>query len=416
MIRTIRAVFTTTLLALVAAMPLTARSEEAYDVKKATGRAAAQAGAEVPFSMETGIGIGYDSNAYLAPSAPYIDYAQTLNPTVTPVIHSGFFIPAYLKFKYNPNLDGRNRFVASYRFDGDVYASSTLDNANTYSHKLSTGLEFVLGRKGKREDTFYVGPFLSYHRETYFDRDTGVEKTTTVSGTNISNRYNYSSVGLEAEYKKRTTAVQYALRAMVEQRDYDDPVVVAQYDHTYYLIGGEVELPLAKPTELTLSYDYKVRDYEDRHARGANGVYSTTNPLQKYTYHDIGATLRNRFGKVLVVYLDASRLIRTDEYVGYNDYTEEEFRVRIVTREEKGTKLRAVLAYWKRDYPNAFAFDLLGQPRKEYDGFEAELKGELGLTGNWGLWMEYKYWNQNSSDPRYDYDRYQAMAGVKWEM
>ncbi len=405
-------------------LPPATQAEEKIDVEKRKPGTSTEAGQESPFSIAAEIGIGYDSNAYLTPSKSYLDYAQDsvpitpgIQPTpVDPIRHSGFFIPAYLKAKYSPNLDGQNRFVASYRFDGDIYPSSTLDNANTYSHKLSAGMEFVLGSKGKREDTFYVGPFLGYHRETYFDRDSGVEKTTTASSTNISNRYNYSGIGLEAEYAMRTTPVQYGIHGMVEQRDYSDPVVVAQYDHLYYVLGGEVEFHVAQPTKLKLSYDYKVRDYDERHARDANGVYSNANPLLTYTYHDVGATLRNRLGKWLVVYLDYDRLMRNDENVGYNDYTEDAYRIRIITSEDRGNKLRATFSYWKRDYPNAFAYDNASQPRKEYDGIEATLKGELGLTKNWGLWAEYLYGNQNSTDLRYDYDRYQVMAGVKWEM
>ena len=79
-------------------------------------------------------------------------------------------------------------------------------------------------------------------------------------------------------------------------------------------------------------------------------------------------------------------------------------------------KLQAWFTYWDRDYPNAFAFDVSGQPQKTYDGIEARVKGDFALDKQWGLWAEYKYWDQNSTDLRYDYDRYQVMAGVKWEM
>ncbi len=422
-----KAIFAPLVFVFITATPFAMQAEEKIDVEKRKPKAEAQASRETPFTLEVEIGLGYDSNAYQAPSAPYIDYAPydpTILPPagpyiatpVNPVRHSGFFIPAMVKAKYSPTSEGGRRFVTSFRFNGDIYPSSTLSNADTYNGKLAAGFEFMLGRRDKREDTFYVGPFITYNRETYFDRDTGVDKTTLTSGTNISNRYNYRGIGIEAEYKKRTTAVQYEIHGKVEQRDYDDPVVVAQYDHTYYVLGGEVEFQVARPTKLKLSYDYKVRDYDERHSRDASGIYSNANPLLQYTYHDVGATLRNRLGKWLVVYLDYDRLMRNDENVGYNDYTEDAYRIRIITREDRGSKLRATFSYWKRDYPNAFAYDNASQPRKEYDGIEAEVKGDLALDKDWGLWAEYKYWNQNSTDLRYDYDRYQAMAGVKWEM
>ncbi len=46
----------------------------------------------------------------------------------------------------------------------------------------------------------------------------------------------------------------------------------------------------------------------------------------------------------------------------------------------------------------------------------------LALTQNPAMswtaasWLAHDGWNQNSTDLRYDYDRYQVMAGVKWEM
>ena len=37
-----------------------------------------------------------------------------------------------------------------------------------------------------------------------------------------------------------------------------------------------------------------------------------------------------------MVYLDYNYIIRNDDYVGYNDYTKNEYRIRIITREGKG--------------------------------------------------------------------------------
>ncbi|MEK6699796.1 MAG: hypothetical protein AABZ10_12240 [Nitrospirota bacterium] len=397
----IKAVLTAALLAAAVATPLAAPAEEKDDVK----RAAPKAAAEEPYVVEAEIGIGYDSNAYLAPSAGYFDFAQgVFQPTV---IQTGFFIPLSLKAKHSADLNAKSRFLTSFKLNADIYPESDTDKADEYDSTLKAGLEFVLGKKERREDTFYVGPFLGFHRDTYVNRDDGVEG---VGG----DRYSYNSIGLEAEYEKRIASLPYRIHAEIEDRNYPDPVGTVQQDHTYYELGADVDVPLGKRSKANLSYAYYVKDYTDRHARELNTTFSTTTLV--YQYHDFGVTLRNKLADWLVVYLDYNYIIRNDDYVGYNDYTKNEYRIRIITREGKGMKLQAWFTYWDRDYPNAFAFDVSGQPQKTYDGIEARVKGDFALDKQWGLWAEYKYWNQNSTDLRYDYDRYQVMAGVKWEM
>lgn len=378
-----------------------------------TGKAPAPVGDAV--SLEAKIGLGYDSNVYEAPNAAYVDYAAIGGPqNVTPVRHSGLFIPIGFKAAYSGELQPAARFLASYRFDRKDYLKSENDNAGEWTHKLKAGMEFIFGKKGRREDTLSFGPFLTMHKETYYDHDTGSDKLTT-AGEDVEERYSYDGMGVEAVYRSRTTAMQFGLHAEYESRDYDDPVAVSQYDNTRTIVGGEVEIPIARPIELELGYEWSAVDYDDRHARNALGQLFASAPLLRYTYNRYGVSLRGRMSKDAVVYLDYDRTDRTDEHVGYNDYEKDEYGIRIIYTGIQDTKLRIKLSSWKRDYPNAFAFDKAGQPQKKYDGIDALVKGEYKLTKAWVVWAEYKSEKQNSTDLRYDYDKYQTLVGVSWE-
>ena len=367
-----------------------------------------------PWSYHAEIGIGFDSNVYLAPSDPYIDYAKTIPPTVTPNVQSGFFVPLEGAIKYQ-GRHGKDRIglVAQYSLDADIYPSSDLENANKFSQALRVGAEVLLGRSGRKNNTLSVLPYLKQHRQTYVDRDDGFEKTTTVTGTDISNRYSYIARGLEAELKIETPVVPFKLWAEAADRNYDDPVVVDQYDHRYIGLGGEAEIPLGKRVELIASLEHQSKDYDERRAIDLNGNL-VTGTTREYLYNIGGLSLRTRFNKTWTMYLDYKHTEREDTYVGYYDSSEDKFGVRLRFKSDP-VSVRLALHMLDRDYPNAYAFDNTTQPHLEYQTLEFKAKGEYKLARHLGLWMEAKYWDQETTDSRYAYDRYQMMLGVRWE-
>ena len=360
-------------------------------------------------------GLGYDSNVYHAPRAAYIDYAAIpigLNPTVVPRKKSGTFIPYEIKAELAKKHDRDIRLLGSATADGSFYLGG-LNNANDYNVRLNAGPEFVMSRAGKSEDTFFVGAVLGKHKQVYVDHDSGLDKTTTLSGADISNRYSYMSTGMEAKYKHRTGRIDYGIHGQYIKYDYEDPVVVSQEDHAYSRLGVDVSLPVAQQIKLDLSLDHSVRDYSDRHTHDALGVYSKANPLLKYTYSSYGATLRDRVSPDWLLYLDYDHTNRTDAYVGYNDYKENRYGARLLF--ERGRfKSRLALHHWGRDYPNGFAFDVAGQGAKTYSGNDLKLKAELEQSKNSALWAELVYKAQNSTDLRYDFVVSQIMAGMSW--
>ena len=168
-----------------------------------------------------------------------------------------------------------------------------------------------------------------------------------------------------------------------------------------------------KRIALDLQYDYYVRDYDDRHSRDLNGALLASAPLLKYVYYQAGASVRVKAAKNLTLYLDYSRLEREDaNYVGYNDYTEDEFGVRAILHFDT-FKVRAKYAWTDRSYPRAFAFDNPVEPRMNYDVKKVLIKAEKELGKHSEVWLEYESRNTDSTDLRYEYDKYQVMAGVK---
>lgn len=361
-------------------------------------------------------GFGYDSNVFRAPRSSYIDYAAIplgSNPTVVPRIESGSFVPYEARVEAGKQHELNGGLVGSATVDGRHYFGG-LSDADESNLAATGGMVFNLGEIERSKRTAYVGAVYEQHHQVYVDHDSGASKTIS-DGSDISDRYNYSSVGLEGEYKHRMERLDYALKAKYLVNDYSDPVVVSQLDHNYFSVGGEIDYELVKRTKLKFSAARSTREYSDRHARDINGVYSSTaNPLLAYTYNTFGVTLRNRVSSDWLFYVDYDYSQRTDDFVNYNDYKSHRYGGRLIY-EQGALKAKVALHHWERDYPHAFAYDVSGQPDKTYSGNKLRFKGEFAHTRALSLWAEAILTTQDSSDLRYAYDRRQIMAGVRWE-
>ena len=367
-----------------------------------------------PWSLQAEIGVGFDSNVYRTPSDPYIDFAPTIPVAITPNVQSGFFVPLEGDIQYH-GRHGKQRigFVADYGLNANIYPGSELENATTFSHALRAGAELLLGRSGRKHNTLSVLPYIKQHQQTYSDRDDGLEKTTSVTGTDISERYSYIARGLQAELRIETPVVPFKIWAEAADLDYEDPVVVDQYDQRYTAVGAEAEIPFGKYVDLVPSLEYQIRDFEERRALDLNGNL-VTGTTREYLYNIAGLSLRTRFSRKWTMYLDYQRTEREDTYVGYYDFSEDKFGVRLRFSNDLFSA-RMGLSMLNRDYPNAFAFDNTTQPSLEYQTLEVKAKGEYKLAKQLGLWLEGKYWDQDTTDSRYIYDRYQLMLGLRWE-
>lgn len=368
--------------------------------------------------LEIDLGFGYDSNPFLSPEDPYFD--QNSETAVDPERNPGPFVPLRFKGAF-PVGSGERRFVADLYLDADTYPGSERGNADEVFAKFSPGIEWSWERKGSSERSLWLAPFLAYNDETYFDRDDGLGRR--VAGEDLSGRYSYAAPGLEIEYKiDPPSRFGYELSARVERRDYESVSAALSQDHLYVRLGLDAEVLLGGRRKLYLDYRYRLRAYDTRPARNASGRALTSNPDLEYDYHDLGLTLRLPASAALDFYLDLDYRIREDGYVGYNDYRRVGSRVRSVL-ERHGRRLALAVRVYETDYDNAFIFDLPTDPRdgspnphKRYETLQIEAEGQWPLGERWFLFGEYVYRDHVSEDPRWDYRRQQAAAGLRWKL
>jgi len=384
---------------------------------------------EVSWNVETGL--GYDSNIYRAPDADYIDFAKICTPNVPegaadicqtrsdgrphpltqPKIKSGTFADLGFGGIYLNNIRKDIELITDYKFQGRFYLDSGYSNANQYSHNFSFGARHTFNSSGKKKDSIYGGIIYGQKKKRYLDRDTGEEQI--FSAQDVSGRYTYDMLGAEARLKKRTGNIQYKLNAEYQQRDYLNEIVISEYDHDYYRLGGDVTYPFSKATKLTVGYDYSFYKYKDRPSRNTQGRLLRANPKREYEYTKVKTTVRHRFDKTWLAYFDYERRERIDGYQGYDDYTKNLVKTRIHYKINRDTKVKVSLAYWERDYPNAFAFDnFLKDIKKKYDGFDARLGLEMNRDKHTSLLADLKYNEENSSDLRYSYDRFRLSFAI----
>ncbi len=367
-----------------------------------------------PVQWQADVGLGYDSNIYRTHSGSYTDYYPATPVLVNPSVQSGFYVPYDLSLKYSESRVKGSSLVLQGDFSGEQYFGKS--NANEYDYSAKIGLLNELAQKGKLEDTVYAGVIIGSRKKVYVDRDTGSAKTT-VAGADISNRYNYTLFGAEAEYRVETGGqLRYGVNGLIEDRKYADPVVVSQYNHLYTQLGADAEYILEKGSLFKLAYSYEISDFSARHARDINGTYSSTaNPLLKYTDHNYKFYWRKHVNKPLVVYLDFDMTKHSDAFVNYTGYTETDFGARVLYHPEAVWKARLSISKWNRNYSNAFAYDNPAQPRLSVDGLTLKLKGEYELVKGMSTWAELEQRTWNTNDLRYDYSRTQIMCGVTLE-
>ncbi|MDH4229014.1 MAG: hypothetical protein OEW11_04595 [Nitrospirota bacterium] len=354
-------------------------------------------------NIETSVGIGYDSNAFRSPDQPYTDYSVLLAPpAVTPQVQSGMYLP--LEFKAASS--NKTGLKASYDFSGDIYLNG-LSNANSYTHEFRLANELTLSGSGSRRNTLDFGATLRRFSRTYYDRDSGLPKTS-------ANRYSYTALGADAAYQQRISrGFQWGLDGEVEARLYDAVPTGSKYDYNIYKIGTYAEFRVLDPTRLRFDLDYTINDYAQFKARNlVDGQLSTT-PRQDL-FVTLQTTLRQRLGKDWTLFLDHRLRTRDDGFEGYDNYTAQRGRVRLLFSGD-ALKVRLSADQEVRSYDNAFAFNNVAQAPLDYTASNASLSTEYAVSKTWALWAEVDWRNVDTNDIRYAYARTQTLVGVRAE-
>lgn len=357
--------------------------------------------------------VGYDDNAFRSPSDPYVDLSQPLAPLVTPQEQSGMYIPLRIGASYVNPFSAKSSFVWSYDFKGDLYVDSELENANITKHRFAIGGERMVGDSGSANRRLAATAVLKRREQTNFDRDDGLDRFD--DGQDISDRYNYTSVGGEIDLKNRVGKHRFTLGGGYERRDYDSVPTASEYDLDTYYVNGDIRFAVSADSRLKLGFEYYVRDYDQRRSRDALGNASTLNPTLEYEYEVYEVSFRHRFSDRFMAQLAYYRTERTDTFVGYNDYAQD--KIRLTTRIKFTDRLSVNLRFTTRDqsYDNAFAFDDPTQPQKDYDEFEIYATTEYQLRDHLSIYGEVRFQDVDSSDPRGEYERLRAAIGVSWD-
>ena len=365
------------------------------------------------FTSKFSAGFGTDSNAFRAPDQPYTDLSQDPPVDVVPIVQSGTYVPIRFDATYIKPVSRQSQIIGSYRHRGYYYTDKALANADESDHRLSIGMQRDLGRRGSRDERLTFATILRSHTETNFDRDDGLDRLD--DGSSIADRFNYLGIGAEFELKNTLGRYRYVLEGGLALRDYEDEPTASSYDMTTYWVGGAFKIPLARKSRLKIAYQFHVRDYAERRARDATGSASGQNPALAYQYNTLEAGIRQRFSDIFVAELIYYYTIRDDKFVGYNDYTKHKIRLKMTF--DVSDKFVASIRIDSRDqqYPNAFAFNELGQPRKEYQEFQVSARALYRLTDRLSLRADVKQETIESSDPRGAYDRTRTDIGIHWE-
>jgi len=358
------------------------------------------------------VGFGNDSNVFRSPDQPYIDLSDATQPLVVPEVKSASFVPVSLSAKYKINSLPFEGFYGSYRLAGRYYPDEALENANEYLHEASFGSEYRR-KEGSRERRVHSAFKIAQNDEVYYDPDNGLPRN--VGGVDVDDRMNYLRYGPELSARQSGEMLSIGLRVKGQLWNYEETGVLPEYDHEYYLVSAFSQFKFTDSSLLRLTADYYSRRYGDRPAFDLDGRQRIGNPNIRYDYVALSLRARQRLGSSMWFGFDIERAERTDQHVGYNDYTRDSFGFEFHWSPGRRFDLEVSGAYRLYDFPNAFAFHEPTAGRKTQESVVGELEASYRVTRRISIVAEAELREQVSNDIRIQYDRTRYLIGVRWE-
>jgi hypothetical protein len=364
------------------------------------------------FDFRARIGFGSDDNVFRTPSQPYVDFSDPEFPIVVPEVESGLFTPIDLDLKYAINSLKFESFYAGYRLAGRYYQDKGLENANEFSHEARFGNEYHR-EDNNRERRIHSAFTFAQHDETYFDPDDGTARSN--DGVAIDDRMNYVRYGPQIEFLQSYARLSFGLRLKGQLWNYEKTGAVPEYDHEYLVAGANVQYRFDPTLLLRFTLDKYSRRYGDRPAFNLDGEQLITNPALRYDYLEAGLTMRQRITDSLWLGFNYVRTERTDRYVGYNDYSRNQYGIDLRWRLTRSFRVEFSGYLRNYSYPNAFAFHnpLAGGKTLETSG--GSLLASYRVNRNLSFIAEAELRDSLSNDARINYDRAQFSLGVSWQ-
>lgn len=358
------------------------------------------------------VSFGNDSNVFRAPDQPYVDLSDPNLPVVTPVVQSGAYLPVSLSAKYLINSLPFEGFYGAYRLSGRYYQDQELENANEYLHEVSFGSEYKR-KKENRERRVHSAFSIAQHDEVYYDRDDGSPRDS--NGIIVDERMNYLRYGPEMSARQSGEKLSFGFSAKGQLWNYEETGVVPEYDHEYFLFSTYGQYKFTSTSLLRITARYYSRRYGDRPAFDLDGQQRVGNPNIRYDYLALGLRARQRLGDNMWFGFDVERTERTDQYVGYNDFTRDSFGFEFHWSPGRRFDFELEGTYRLYDYPNAFAFHEIAGGRKTQESVSGSVLTSYRLTRRLSLIAEAHLQETVSSDIRIQYDRTRYLIGVRWE-
>jgi len=360
---------------------------------------------------EASVGAGYDSNIFHTPNKTYFDYFSGGVPTQK--LQSGLFLPLDISIALNKEKKNPGAIFVDYNLGGDFYTDIAHKNANNWGQELGAGKFVSLAKPGENKRQLEARFFVHQESKLYIDPDSGDKKLSS-KGEDVSEKYSYLSLGAESvldmELNKQWDV---DIGADIERFDFKTPVRGSEYDHTYFGAFADLSFTPMRRTKLKASMDFYSKFYDFREARDLTGSTVGKRPLLKYSYTDISLSWRQRFHKKLVTYLDYDFSQRRDLDVGYNDRTAQGVGVRALLDLTPALSTKFKVSYSKNEYPRALAFDTPASGlKKTYSRVYLNWSLDYEISKDMILEAVVKYYDTNTNDTRYDYERNVISVGV----
>ncbi|MDJ0748105.1 MAG: hypothetical protein QNJ11_01410 [Woeseiaceae bacterium] len=360
------------------------------------------------------IGFGSDDNVFRSPDEEYIDLADSNAPVVTPVIQSGAFVPVSLSAKYLINSLPFEGFYGAYRLSGRYYQDQELENANEYSHELSFGSEYDRRDEEKNRSRRVRSAFrVAQHDEVYYDPDDGASRV--FNGVDVDDRMNYLRYGPEISLRQFGRKVGLGIDFTGQLWNYEETGVLPEYDHEYFKTSVFGQYKFSPTSLLRVTAEYYSRRFGDRPSFDLDGQQRVGNPNVRYDYIALGLRARQRFNDSMWFGFDVERTVRTDQHVGYNDYTRDSFSFEYHWAPGERFDLEVEGVYHLYDYPNAFAFHEPAAGVKTHESIMAKVEASFRMTRHLSLVGEARFRETVSNDIRIQFERLQYMLSVRWE-
>lgn len=363
------------------------------------------------FDLSAFVGYGSNDNVYRAPNAQYNDFTDPAFPLITPEAVSGAFVPVDVRLKYSINSYELESFYAAYRLQGKLYQDKEIENADEYSHELSFGSSYLKQEENRTRRVFSAFS-IAQSENTYYDPDDGSERT--VNGVAIGDRMSYARFGPEFTWVQAFERFALGLRMKGQLWNYEDPEAVPEYDHEYFLFGTHAQYSFTETSLLRLAVNKYSRRYSDRPAFDLDGNQMVTNPDARYDYLSIGLTARQRITRNMWFGFRLERTDREDRYLGYYDYTRDEFGFDFSWTPTPRVKLEFDSYYRHYDYPNAYAYHNPIAGIKSLETIRSNLLAEFRVTPHISINARAEYRESASSDVRISYDQIWFQLGVTW--